>query len=77
MELISRKATQTHLVIRGVEKTEVTISNKPLPVRVVQSASPIPLGGVPPSYDQTSPTDGISVVGDTLRIDIDSLPSAD
>ena len=29
------------------------------------------------TYDQTSPTDGIAVICDTLRIDIDSLPLAD
>jgi hypothetical protein len=29
------------------------------------------------SYDQTSPTDGIAVVGDSLRMDIASLPLAD
>lgn len=29
------------------------------------------------SYDQTSPTDGIAVIGESLRIDIASLPLAD
>lgn len=75
MEFTVRRATETHLIVRGREQTFVQIRNPAEQVRVVQSASPIPLGGG--GYDQSSPTDGIKVVGPTLRIDIDSLPNAD
>lgn len=45
MEFTVKRATITHLVVRGVEKTEVYIKNPTEQVRVVQSASPIPVGG--------------------------------
>lgn len=75
MQFVSRRSVTTHILVKGTEQTKVQVSNAPAKVRVVQSASPLPVVGG--GYDQSSPTDGIRIVGDTLRVDIDSLPNAD
>lgn len=45
MEFTVRRAILTHIVVRGRETTQVQIRNTPERIRVVQSASPIPVTG--------------------------------
>jgi len=45
MEFTVRRATKTLVILRGRETVEVKIRNTPERVRVVQSASPLPVTG--------------------------------
>lgn len=52
MEFVVRRATVTHLLVRGESKAVVMVKSPTERVRVVQSASPIPATvGVPIEID--------------------------
>lgn len=52
MEFTVRRAIKTNLIVRGRETFEITIKTDKERVRVVQSASPIPVtGGIPTVID--------------------------
>lgn len=61
----------------GVSSTVVAPSPVPTPSVGVFIGPKGERGPAGPAYDQTSSTDGIAIVGDSLRIDIASLPLAD
>lgn len=61
----------------GVSAMVVAPSPVPMPAVLVVIGPAGDRGPAGPAYDQTSPTDGIAIIGDALRIDIASLPLAD
>lgn len=61
----------------GVSAMIVAPSPVPTPAIGVVIGPKGARGPAGPAYDQTSNADGIAIIGDTLRIDIASLPLAD
>lgn len=60
----------------GMQTAVALPAEGPLPLAVVIGPKG-DRGPAGPAYDQTSPNDGIAIVGDSLRVDIASLPLAD